>query len=454
MLFLLPLVRASINIDEFADSLKPQYPVTNQTFAVGYSSCEDVNVLATELIPKLISTYKLEDVAPKYHSSLSDVRSVVESFLFQFKHGANAELRVESKVFSEMVKIARIIPDARVFPGGNAYCMVHRISKEYSGHVVKLGAQVSAKIKEKLEKHNVQILQNEDVPPEQTDVHLALEYRAGDTIAGLTATRSNRYYMNSDIHNAKLTAAEKLHKNLMPTDIFVITGLQILQSSKEPSIALVSEALKKHPGGSHFESGAYENHDVFEALWKAGLFHNVRSLGVNEQELAFLYHVLKTGDPKSVAHASNSTPDANWALTTTIDTLERLRQSKSLVSRIHMHAFGYHALCYDPKFWGSGLDSIGATSRVASQLTCGDAWEKRDWGKFTPPGEGNGAGIVYDAYHAHNRCQTIRDYVCCVAPVLICKVAIRTAGVGDNMSGAGLAYHTYIGDVSKAHDEL
>lgn len=458
MLFLLSaaiaaaIAAATEKYQEFVRALSPRSPIVPQVFSVGYAATEDINVLATDLFPVLIKKYKLHDVRPEHHSKLGDVRSIVEAFLFSFEHGANAELRVDPAVFREVADLARTVPN-KVFPGGNALCIAHRIAKEEPKHTVKLGGQINAKFRDKLKRRGIQPICEQDLESRAMDTHLAIEYKTHDRIAGVTAPRMNRFYLNADKHNAELSPANALHKTLASTDVFVISGLQLVLSSEEPGLLAVSEALANHHGGSHFESGSYEDKSLFQSIWNKGIFTSTRSLGVNEQELALLDHVIKTGNPSSAPEVTESSPDADWALKTVLSVLSGARKLTGEVrlSRIHMHALGFQVLCFDPAEWSHGRDALAAASLVASELACGDALKEHTWDSFRTLSELPmkmipGAGL---------RCgeKTFDEFQCCVAPVLVCKVPVRTAGIGDNISGAGLARQVYIGK-TVLQDEL
>merc|ERR1719158_1765272 len=425
-------------IRSFVKALSPNSTVPSQTFSVGYAACEDISVPATDFFPLLLKRAEIRDVEPRHHVFLTSLRTVVESFLFSFQHGSNAELRVDPDIYREVVLIARSASTHRIYPGGNALCIAHRIAKEVRAHKVHLGAVVNEALRDKLNRRNISVSEVDSM-----DVHIAIEYKTNDIIAGISAPRMNRYYMNADIHNAELTTAPAVHKAMKSTDFFVISGLQLLKSPDHPHLSLVAEHLKQHRGGSHFESGSYEDKKLFAAIWNKGIFLNTRSLGVNEQELALLDYMMRTNDPDSAETVVDSSPDADWVLRLVLQVL----RSTTTLSRIHMHALGFQVLCYDSSQWSHGRDAVAAASLVASELACGDALREHTWDSFRDLSELEmetipGTGL---------RCLE-GELECCVAPVLVCKVPVRTAGLGDNISGAGLARQTYIGKVVK--DEL
>merc|ERR550534_2862680 len=88
--------------------------------------------------------------------------------------------------------------------------MAKRVAIEGAGHVV-LGAQVSAEMRSEFPGTPDFVIPNSNSP---VDVHLVLEYQAGDSVEGVkdvTSPRANRYYVNADVHNARLTSAKVFH---------------------------------------------------------------------------------------------------------------------------------------------------------------------------------------------------------------------------------------------------
>lgn len=64
---------------------------------VGYNMCTDINFKAVELInllePKILSMEKQEgkEIKPIVHAEISTLREFIETFAYQFMHGANSE---------------------------------------------------------------------------------------------------------------------------------------------------------------------------------------------------------------------------------------------------------------------------------------------------------------------------------------------------------------------------
>lgn len=128
-------------------------------------------------------------------------------------------------IFKELAALASQTPSARKYAGGNALTMAQRSALEGARHIL-LAAQVDDDARDQLHP-TIKIVG--DLP--EIDVHLALEYGSTDVIAGIPSKRTNRYYLNSDIHNARLTARASLQnamQNLGAGWIFTVTGLQLL----------------------------------------------------------------------------------------------------------------------------------------------------------------------------------------------------------------------------------
>jgi len=297
----------------------------------------------------------------------------------------------------------------------------------------------------------------------EIDVHLALEYGKDDVIEGIPSKRTNRYYLNSDFHNAALTARPSLEKAMTATEkegwIFTVSGLQLLDiadSEWRGIVQDVTERVRQYDEGSHFESGAFESSEVFHELWSSGLPFYVKSLGVNEQELAQLDDRLKFDGPPDEASPSDSKP----RLKDGIDQLHRVfkgmrEKEYSKLSRIHFHTLHYHAMCYDPKEWGDGGPSLAAAALAAAELSCGSAlgdgrWAAFDDVQYSAEEIAEALGMSSEDIHReHTRvpCSphpSSSDTICCATSAVVCTKPERTAGLGDSISGAGLAFQKYL----------
>lgn len=414
------------------------------------SACMDVSVDASSFVSRVIQHFGLEgrDFTPRFHAALTTVEEFVESFLFFFGEGANAEQRMlKPEIFAELVELAKREARLKSYPGGNALTMAQRVALE-GGVKVVLGGQLSEEVKKQLPQ-NIEYVAPSSNHTEM-DIHLTLEYQTGDTIQGVNGVaspRMNRYYLNADIHNARLTSAKALqeHMEQQPdaTDYVVaVSGLQLADRDRlnldvGEGLDAIARTVSRHYGASHFESGAFEDEVIFEAAWSRGILHSVASIGLNEQELAMLdwkLHSPESPQPRGTL----SKPALEETLEKTRKVLRTLSHEGSL-SRMHFHTLHFHAICYDPDLWASGAAAVAAGSAVTSELSCGDAFAKRDMAAFD---------LRYSGPVSCETSRTIEGEAgpkvveCCVAPVLVCKNPLRTAGLGDNISGAGLRYHS------------
>lgn len=417
------------------------------------SACMDVSVDASSFVGHVIEHFGLEgrDFKPRFHAALSTMEEFVESFLFFFQRGANAEQRMlKSEMFAGLVQLAKKEATFKSYPGGNALTMAQRVALE-GGEKVILGGQLSKDAKIQLPS-NLEYVGPTGANETGMDVHLTLEYQTGDTIRGVTGVsspRMNRYYMNADVHNARLTSAKALEEYMekqpdAKDHVLVVSGLQLadrerLQLDVGEGLDVIASTVSRHLGASHFESGAFEDEMIFEAAWSRGILHSVASIGLNEQELAMLdwkLHSPESPQPRG----SQSKPALEETLETTRKVLRTLSHNGSL-SRMHFHTLHFHAICYDPDVWSSGAAAVAAGSAVTSELSCGDAFGKRDMSAFDLryPGPVSCEASTASEDEAEVGLKVVE---CCVAPVLVCKNPVRTAGLGDNISGAGLRYHS------------
>jgi len=67
----------------------------------------------------------------------------------------------------------------------------------------------------------------------ERDEHLVLEYKAGDTILGYTATRSNRLYFDNDPLGGKLASMDHYHSMIGSVTVkpyrHMFGGYQLMQ---------------------------------------------------------------------------------------------------------------------------------------------------------------------------------------------------------------------------------
>merc|ERR1719456_348098 len=112
----------------------------------------DLSVKAGRFMQHVIEHFGLDasEIKPTFHPALETAQEFVESFLFFFQRGANAEQRMlKPEVFREIVRLAKREKSLNEYAGGNALTMAQRVALEGGGRVV-LGAQISRQAKAQL----------------------------------------------------------------------------------------------------------------------------------------------------------------------------------------------------------------------------------------------------------------------------------------------------------------
>jgi ADP-dependent glucokinase len=169
-----------------------------------------------------------ETLAREHHERIGSLRDLQESFAFYFSNGAAAEQSMSSpEQFREVVKFANEIPSVKRKVGGNAATMADRAAVE--GCKVLLGAAIGKEMRKHFNA-DIQLVGHLE-SHEQEDVHLVLEYAKGDMFRGHESPRANRYYLNHDIYNARLSVLEEFEQALdtFGPDLVVFGGLQLME---------------------------------------------------------------------------------------------------------------------------------------------------------------------------------------------------------------------------------
>lgn len=169
-----------------------------------------------------------EALAREHHERIGSLRDLQESFAFYFSNGAAAEQSMSSpEQFREVVKFANEIRSVKRKVGGNAATMADRAAVE--GCKVLLGAAIGKEMRKHFNSHIQLVGHLED--HEEEDVHLVLEYSKGDAFRGHESPRANRYYLNHDIYNARLSVLEEFEQALdtFGPDLVVFGGLQLME---------------------------------------------------------------------------------------------------------------------------------------------------------------------------------------------------------------------------------
>jgi hypothetical protein len=394
-----------------------------------FSICDDYSVDATEFLKGFKVPTEAADVA-----EIETLNELLQTFAHFFSKGAAAEVRVPPKIFERLLE-RLAVSVSRHDLGGNSMQSALRAAKE--GCKVELAGPTPISYTGKLPLN----LNTVSIPLTKTDVHLVLEYKAGERYAGQTAPRSNRFYVNADTYNPQLYGLTDLRPQ--EVDIVVIGGVQLLVLDKElkgrvNQIKDFHTSMKfDHKKRVHFELADIRDKGFHELL--SDILKETDSLGLNEQELMHQLQFLEGSDISD----TNSRPTAQQ-LVDTINALLKLYRVKGYsLSRLHLHSVKLQVIC-STAAWSTPVIPTARSALVATQLACNSTdiqsaevhWEQLQFST----GEGS---ITLNDEHPVQTWKT-EDFTCAAALVPYCVEAKRTKSLGDNISGVGLAYHSLI----------
>ncbi|GBP50326.1 ADP-dependent glucokinase [Eumeta japonica] len=425
--------------------------------ALGYGACHDLFVKATALL-----NHTEMNGDPRHFNDISTKDELLRSFAYYFKHGAAAERFMSNgELYDNLVEEALNLPGSRWALGGNAPLMAKRFYLE--GWKVLLGGKMSKKLKSYIPE-DIKIVGDDGSQDIRDDVHMILEYKADEKWGPYKAPRANRYILHNDDNNPLITSLETFGEHLpnFKPHLVVISGLQMMdnypfmkgniQGVREERIMLVREQIYSQPSSSlvHFEMASYVELELLQHLTDY-VIPNVDSIGMNEQELENLYHVLEYGNVSVVA-------DSNPRVATSLDHMRKIfslirnknEQNKNFrkLTRIHVHTLAYQAiLTVTSSQWKRTKAAAAKASLTAHRYVCDTDDISVDKSKlllddsFSTTTKSDTNRIFFEPSEPVS-CwrEVLNDEVVdiCVAPVLICTEAQLTAGAGDNISAAGL----------------
>lgn len=271
-----------------------------------------------------------------------------------------------------------------------------------------------------------------------------------------------------------ITSLELLNVNQFKPKLFVVSGLQMLDNFPFKPVSIRSERLASvrkqmtsvDPSTLiHFEMASFVEIELINELI-LNVIPFSDSLGMNEQEVDNLVHVLETGKISLSA-------DSNPRVATTLDQMRKVlrivnqnyfkNQKKDgnlrMLSRIHIHTLAFQLLVnVKGSKWRHIKNAAAKSSLTAHRHVCQTSYVNPESAQLilddsfatsTDPKETDGdlrpkridiksddpvpcwnETIVIDS--------TTLDVEICVSPVLVCKEARKTVGAGDNISAAGL----------------
>ncbi|EGD76800.1 hypothetical protein PTSG_12687 [Salpingoeca rosetta] len=422
-------------------------------------------VPALPLLDALNASATAMPSGPADLTALASVDDLTRCFAHHFAQGAAAErFFADAEVFNAIVSAARSLPQTVAFTGGNAALMADFLAaadtREHR-HEVILAARVGPRLKQLLRPG---ITVPDEFLDEADEYHVIMEYHRGDQWGEATAPQANRFIFSHDRTNAELRAVPTLHK-LVKEDsgtlhgtqhTYVISGVHMLEgqtpTAQGMAIRRLERMLTSLPPQApvHLELASISDATLMR-LAAAHLLPRVTSLGLNEQELAFLLthfaHSSSGGDSDNSGDDSKPTTSARVLLTQPLETIRQLKHifarlgPDSRLSRIHFHCLTYHLIASHQGHWTGAGTAAAAGSLAASRRACEDPHiNVASFDILLPPNTPNtNTWLHRNAVSVKKE----RIYEFAVAPVLVCKRPTKTVGLGDTISAAGLEYSAY-----------
>eukprot|EP00644_Phytophthora_capsici_P009056 jgi/Phyca11/532586/estExt2_fgenesh1_pg.C_PHYCAscaffold_60118 len=434
-----------------------------------------------------------EELIKRHHERIGSLKELQESFSYYFSSGAAAEQSMLSpEQFREVVALADALPGVKRKVGGNAAVMAERASAE--GCVVLLGAAIGKDMKPYFVDPKIQLVGHLE-EHQHDDVHLVLEYASGDEFRGHKSPRANRYYLNHDVHNARLSVLEEFEQSLdaFKPDLVVFGGLQLMEVETDERERLtrlkaLSEVLQNlflSQTPTHYEFAAVSDFSLFDDTVQLVLPW-VDSVGLNEQELYILHHFLISGEEGTATTSRPTVAEVSSQLHDVIQFASKAKKNfqssgqdkakdgnkESLalaqLSRIHFHTLQFHIVCQkEGSMWEDPTTALVQSALMSSKVACGKppapGSASEDGDKPKPMRTSaemevdperiemllarqqllstrQGLKVDLDPFSPVVTWQEA-DFQCHLVPMMACKKPDHTAGLGDNISGTGVAYH-------------
>lgn len=241
----------------------------NTKIAYGYVADLDIVVNAIDFMNALG-----QKLPPKPHlyRSLVNKQEFIQTLAHFFQEGAGVEYFIENEedfqyLVNKSISLAKI-KDL----GGNAAVMALRGFQENID--ILLGCSLDKYFYEELFGGKVKLVS--PVEENMTDIHLVLDYFEGEKWGNLVCPRSNRFYLNHDKVNTKLTLLEPFHEEIkkFSPDIIAVGGLHLYNDYSKEIIDKSFSSIKKHleidkfHSKIHLEMGSFSNEYIVEALVK------------------------------------------------------------------------------------------------------------------------------------------------------------------------------------------
>ena len=181
------------------------------------------------------------------------------------------------------------------------------------------------------------------------------------------------------------------------------------------------------------------------------VFPHITSLGLNEQELAFVSRVL--GSPHGDRLFRD---DGQPELPLVTDTLTWLLQTagyseanrRSRLTRIHFHSLSFHLVATAAGVWLNSVEAVAAGAYAAGRQACDHKFEPDQLEMRISPKLKFYSGATTRQFDSDAPVSefTHKGYSFAFSPVLVCLNPEKTVGLGDAISATGLLYSEFRSD--------
>ena len=360
-----------------------------------------------------------------------------------------------SDFFNSLISTATdSLNESHLTIGGNAPVISQRLAVE--GWEVLLAAIMRPKTAKSIHP-SIKLSIDTSTNHIKEDVHLIMEYGYESVWGKYKSPRANRFILHNDYSNMMLESLNGFAGAIMDfkPDLVIIGGLQMMDNFyynpkiRTERLKELGNLLESLPSSTkiHFEMASFTDEGFLKELLEYVIPH-ADSMGMNEQELANLYSLLKADSIKLVADFNPrvaASLDEGREILSMLETKKRDLSSYRRLTRLHIHTLAYQAIfTLKDSGWVHTRTATAKASLMANRHVCSSHEVNLKSAKLimdesfsvsTQPGSTR----VLLTEEEPVSCWYEGPMKICVAPNIVCTAVYKTAGAGDNISAAGLS---------------
>eukprot|EP01130_Rhizamoeba_saxonica_P018982 TRINITY_DN9703_c0_g1_i1.p2 TRINITY_DN9703_c0_g1~~TRINITY_DN9703_c0_g1_i1.p2 ORF type:complete len:478 (-),score=90.49 TRINITY_DN9703_c0_g1_i1:48-1481(-) len=422
--------------------------------AIGYNTNLDLIISGKTLL----RTLGLQDNSRGTDRRVDDVMSVaslddlLDLYVNYFEQGSAVERFIDDvSVCDAIMDAALSLREKNLYVGGNAGLMARELVS--MGSQVVLAGPVGPRLAEQFQQDgdNLQLVKLDD----KDEIHLIMEYGANEKFGKYVSPRANRVIVHCDVSNAKISAMDEFNSKIKKhePDTIILAGLHLLESEGkdvrkkqlDKVLSFISNDIDRTITKVHFELASVSDLLFLKDL--GTVISKSDSLGLNEQELGYLYFSIMDEDP--VGNTQGKRKIKSEFKDPTVDNVIEaigylMTKLDDKLTKVHYHSLKFHMIATradNTGVWEDPVRSLVAGAYIASAKSCMvdqnsdipslfdvrlDERLYKDANRFGVQEFTHRIvknGIVYD-----------------IAPVLVCKNPLKTVGLGDAISSVGIFY--------------